>query len=218
MIFKIKKFTRENIPFVVPALRAGVSMVRAQASQRLIRRMLSEKTPLFVELGAGDKKGEGGWVTVDMTERCDIFWDLRNGLPFPDGSVSKIYSSHFFEHLSYQETQTLLDECLRVLIPAGTFSICVPNAKLFLDAYSNPDLFNEDQLLGYKPAHNHTTKIDYLNYIGYMNGEHRYMFDEENLLHILKAKGFNNAHSRPFDPGLDLQDRDYVSIYAEAEK
>ncbi len=70
----------------------------------------------------------------------------------------------------------------------------------------------------YPPAFNHTTLIDYANFIAYMDGEHKYMFDEENLLHILKSNGFRNVRLRPFDPNLDLQERDFVSIYAEAEK
>jgi len=31
------------------------------------------------------------------------------------------------------------------------------------------------------PAWNDTTKIDYVNYTAYMDNDHRYMFDEENL-------------------------------------
>ena len=44
------------------------------------------------------------------------------------------------------------------------------------------------------------------------------MFDEENLLYILGSKAFKNPHLREFDPTLDLQERDYESIYAEAVK
>jgi hypothetical protein len=44
------------------------------------------------------------------------------------------------------------------------------------------------------------------------------MFDEENLLYVLKSKAFRNAHLRSFDPSLDLKERDFESIYAEAEK
>ena len=74
------------------------------------------------------------------------------------------------------------------------------------------------EFLSYKPAYNQTTKIDYLNYIAYMDGEHKYMFDEENLLYILESKGFKNVHLRQFDPSIDQLARDSISIYAEAEK
>jgi hypothetical protein len=51
-----------------------------------------------------------------------------------------------------------------------------------------------------------------------MDGHHNYMFDEENLLFILKSAGFRNVHVRQFNPDLDIKQRDYESIYAEAEK
>lgn len=204
MISKIKSLIRDK--------------VKHQLSRRHIRRMLKERSEIFVELGAWNKKGEGGWVTIDITKDCDIFWDIRKGLPFPDESINKLYSSHLFEHLSFKEGQQLLDECRRVLIPGGTFSICVPNARLYIEAYLKSDSLDENQFFGYKPAYNNTTRIDYVNYTAYMDGHHKYMFDEENLLYILGSTGFRNAHLRQFNPSLDPKVRDFESIYAEAEK
>jgi predicted SAM-dependent methyltransferase len=218
MIKEIKRFVREKFPFIGSAKRAGVAVVKHYLSQRKIGRVLKERSEIFVELGAGDKKGVGGWVTVDISSNCDIFWDLRKGLPFPDESISKIYSSHFLEHLSFEEGQKILEECRRVLIQGGTFSICVPNARLFIEAYLNSDSLDKNQFFAHKPAYNNTTKIDYVNYIAYMAGHHKYMFDEENLPYILKSSGFRNARLRLFDPHLDLKQRDFESIYAEAEK
>ena len=133
-------------------------------------------------------------------------------------SIQKIYSSHFFEHLSYREGQKLLDECLRVLVPGGTCSICVPNARIYIEAYVKALPLERALFLGYEPAYNSTTIIDQVNYTAYMDGEHKYMFDEENLIHILTAKKFRNVHLRAFDPSCDSKVRDCQSIYAEAEK
>ena len=213
MISEIKKLVRG---FLLRAKSAGLAFVKHQLSKKHIKRLLKEERQIFLELGAGDKKGKEGWVTIDVTKNCDIFWDLRKGLPFPDESIAKIYSSHFFEHLSFKESQQLLDECRRVLVSGGTFSICVPNARLYIEAYLKPDSMVENRF--FKHAYNNTTRIDYVNYTAYMGGDHRYMFDEENLLHILKSKAFRNAHLRSFDPSLDLKERDFESIYAEAEK
>jgi hypothetical protein len=104
-----------------------------------------------------------------------------------------------------------------VLVPGGKFLICVPNARIYLEAYVNriplaPSYFVQ------LAAFNGTTAIDCVNYIAYMAGQHAYMFDEENLLHILQASGFKNVGLRRFDPNLDRQERDYESIYAEADK
>lgn len=149
--------------------------LRGHISRQRIRKHLRSNADIFVEVGAGDKKGENGWLTIDMTRNCDIFWDLRNGMPFPNESVSKIYSSHFLEHLSFKEAQVFLDECLRVLVDGGLFSICVPNAKLFIEAYSSSIMLDPNTFLGYKQASNNTTSIDYVNYIAYMDGHHKYM-------------------------------------------
>lgn len=189
---------------------------KQQKSKIRIRYLIKETQQIWLEVGAGDKKGKNGWITVDITKNCNIFWDLRNGLPFPDESVSKVYSSHFLEHLSFKEGQRFLRECLRVLVPSGTFSICVPNARLYLEAYVKSDPL--DHFCKYTPAYNSTTKIDYVNYIAYMDGHHNYMFDEENLLFILKSAGFTNVYMRGFIPELDLKERDYESIYGEAKK
>lgn len=186
-------------------------------SRKKISSALNSGKDIFLELGAGDKKGSNGWITIDMTENCDIFCDLRKGITFPNESVSKIYSSHFFEHLTFKEGQIFLDECLRVLISGGIFSICVPNARIYIEAYLNSELA-ADKFFSYKPAYNNTTKIDYVNYIAYMDGHHNYMFDEENLIYILKAKGMKKVRLREFDPLLDLKVRDHESIYAIAEK
>jgi predicted SAM-dependent methyltransferase len=109
-------------------------------------------------------------------------------------------------------------ECRRVLVPGGTFSICVPNAKLYLDAYVKSDSLDESRFFRWKPAYNNTTRIDYVNYIAFMEGYHKYMFDEENIVYILKSKGFRNVRVRQFDQSLDDKERDFESIYAEAEK
>jgi hypothetical protein len=44
------------------------------------------------------------------------------------------------------------------------------------------------------------------------------LFDQEHLLAILVAAGFEEAHPREFDPSLDLEFRRFESIYALARK
>ena len=198
-------------------LKPAYLVYKHAISKRRISSFLNKQQEIYLEIGSGDKKGSNGWMTIDMTRNCDIYWDLRKGIPFPNESVSKIYSSHFFEHLTFKEGQTFLDECLRVLVPGGVFSICVPNARIYIEAYLNSNL-ETDKFFGYKPAYNNTTKIDYINYTAYMDGHHKYMFDEENLVYILKGKGLKNVRIREFDPHLDRKERDFESIYAVAEK
>ena len=97
-----------------------------------------------------------------MNRTCDINWDLRFGIPFPDGSVSKIYSSHLFEHLTFKEINILIKECRRAIKKDGVFSIAVPNARLYIEAYSNKDTsFWGKQPSYWAPAYNNTnSEID----------------------------------------------------------
>ena len=173
---------------------------------------------LWLEVGAGPRRGTDGWTTLDAQEGCDLPWDLRRGLPFPDGSAERIYSSHFLEHLDHEQGQAFLGECRRVLRPGGTFSLAVPNARIYLEAYARPEAFDRDRFLRHAPAVKSSARIDVVGYIAYMDGHHHNLFDEEKLLLFLEAGGLRNARLRDFDPGLDRAERDYESIYAVAER
>ena len=74
------------------------------------------------------------------------------------------------------------------------------------------------EFFGWKPAFNETTAIDAINYVAYMDGEHKYMFDQENLLHILQIAGFTDVAARSMDPSIDRPERDYESLYAQGVK
>lgn len=204
--------------FVTKLARSIRHLELLAASPLLVRKLVKGGSPIKLELGAGRKKGANGWTTLDRTPGCDLYCDLAKGIPFPDQSVTAIYSSHVFEHLTYKQAQILLDECLRVLIPGGKFSICVPNARLYLSAYVNDRDITDKRFFEYPPAYNRTTRMDYVNYVAYMDGEHKYMFDEENLVYILRQKGFKDAQLRSFDKSLDREARNHESIYAEGYK
>lgn len=185
-------------------------------TKQKIRNFLKERKEIFLDLGAGNKPGKGNWLTIDMTPLCDIYWNLLDGLPFPDESISQIYSSHFFEHLSFQEGQMLFKECYRVLAKGGIFKICVPNSEPLILSYTDSSYLEKHKLQVRKNKLNNTTKIDFLN-LCYLD-EHKYMFDIENLLFILNAVGFRNVRERRFDPAIDHNTRESWSIHAEAEK
>lgn len=212
---KFRSVIKDRYPLLWLFVRAGATVILHSLSKRKIKGILKKEKELHIELGAD--KGRKGWYTFDISGKADLYWDLTFGIPLPNNSVSKIYSSHFLEHFSFKEIQYILDETRRVLVPGGIFSICVPNAKLYIDAYAKSDTLDEDYFI-YKPGYHETTRIDYVNYMAYMNGKHKYMFDTENLIYLLQAKGFKNAHLRKFDPSLDLKKHDYESIYAEAVK
>lgn len=180
-------------------------------------RSLKNKEIIWLEFGSGHKKGTGGWTTVDLVG-ADISCDLRKGIPLPDESVDRIYSSHMFEHIPYQELVFFINECFRVLKKGGELSVCVPNAGLYIQAYIAGSWFRPIETC-HKPAVVDTGSfLDQVNYIAYMGQEHRYMFDEENLINTLKMAAFRDVALREFDASIDLETRHFESIYAVAVK
>lgn len=68
----------------------------------------------------------GGQHLVDWSPAV-IRADLRKPLPYGDGEVSAIYSSHALEHLFFAEAQDLLCECHRVLRDGGVLRLALPD-------------------------------------------------------------------------------------------
>jgi len=180
-------------------------------------RALSKQEQVYLELGSGAKKGANGWTTIDVSG-ADISHDLRFGIPLPNNSVDRIYTSHMFEHIPYKSLLVFIKECFRVLKPGGELSVCVPNAGYYIRAYINRERFQPVKK-GYEPAIVDTgSYIDQVNYIAYMDELHKYMFDDENLINTLKHAPFKDVRLREFDDTLDLESRDFQSIYALAIK
>src|SRR5205807_1511865 len=89
----------------IPSARHQLSRIARCAAAQQILNNVSE---IKLNLGSGPVKGRDGWLTVDQYEGVDIQWDLNSALPFPDGSVSQIYSSHVLEHFYYRDLTRLL--------------------------------------------------------------------------------------------------------------
>lgn len=198
-------------------LATVLAIIRAFAQKRKIKELLENRSEIKLELGESKSRMEG-WLTVDCQGAPDLLHDLRQPFPFPDGSVDQIYSSHVIEYFDYQELLSHLSEIRRMLKPGGVFRVAVPNARIYLDAYFHSDSFDVNYYCRYAPAFHYHSPIDIVNYIAYMAGYHRRLFDEAQLLAILKSAGFRNVASRAFDENIDLEDRRYESIYARAER
>ncbi len=94
-----------------------------------------------LDVGAGsDSQGEnerraakglphrpaGDWTTVDAFVGADVKAQMW-ALPFRDGAVDEIWSSHALEHIRPADVAPTLTEWFRVLRPGGTAVIQVPN-------------------------------------------------------------------------------------------
>lgn len=183
-----------------------------------IRAIVGGSAPVNLELGSGAKKGSNGWTTMDLNKQCDLPHNLLNNIPFPDVSVDKIYSSHFLEHFYTRDIVRILKESYRVLKPGGWISACVPDGSLYVMAYAKNKVLDPDVWLRYKPAATIFSPIDIINYMAYMDDEHKHLFDIDNLIALFASAGFKNVRQRSFNPELDLEVRDYQSIYVEGTK
>lgn len=207
-----KDSIRNSAPWMILAYHDIAGRIHMQRTKRRVLQLLRSGGPLWLDLGGGDSP-RPGWLSVDLTPNCDVYWNLARGLPFPSASVDRIYSSHLLEHLTFEQGEDLLLECKRVLKPGGEISVCVPNAKLFVEAYLG-SVSLPRHMFGGTDAYFETTAIDSLNYVAYMGEHHKYMFDQENLNHRLGAAGFVDVQARSFDYSIDLQSRRAESIYA----
>ncbi|MEX0348509.1 MAG: hypothetical protein AB3N15_03720 [Paracoccaceae bacterium] len=55
-----------------------------------------------------------------------------------------------------------------------------------------------------------------MNYLDYKGGEHKYMFHRDNLLAILRLRGFESVKARAFDAEVDLPECNHLSLHALA--
>jgi len=216
LILTIKDPLQAYMNDSAPATRAADESVKACIP--LLKFCINNKLPVKIELGAGVKRT--GWITIDQYGDVDIQCDIvKVGIPFPDNSVDMIYSQHFLEHLSYPTPMVdILLECKRVLKSGSIFSICVPDVSIYINAYLNRHTINEGVLKNidfWKPGFNYNSPLDYINYMAYMGGHHKHMFDLENLIAILTNAGFVDVRERSFDENLDKKERRMESVYVE---
>jgi len=194
-------------------LRSAGTAVSRRASRRKWEQVPTDGTARL-HLGCGWAHKDG-WVNVDLfATSADIVWDLRHGIPLPDGSAAAIFHEHMLEHLSLRDGYLLARECLRVLAPGGVLRIGVPDAGLCIDSYAgkaDPDW-----------AQSRPTAMLAVQALFYEHG-HRSMWDGETLTRALLAAGFAEARRTDFgeswiEPCPDSEDRRDGTLYAEARK
>lgn len=82
-----------------------------------------------------------GWETVDIVD-ADNNVNFRNdALPFPDESVSLVFSSHVIEHISDESAFHLFSEVHRILKKGGAFRVVCPDLDKVIRAYKENNLY-----------------------------------------------------------------------------
>jgi predicted SAM-dependent methyltransferase len=182
-----------------------------------MRKLVAAGHEVRLELGSGPREGMTGWTSVDLSPGATMQLDLREPLPFPDRCVDEIYTSHMLEHFTYPMPMlALLQECRRVMKPGSRIAVAVPNGRLFLEAYFDPAGFDRKRFCTEEVGLHFTSPIDVVNFIAYLGGDHKFLFDSDNLPRVLEEAGFREARMRGFDARVDVERRRHESIYAEA--
>ena len=86
---------------------------------------IAGKDKVFIDLGCGTRKKEGT-IGIDKfpAPGVDIVCDIEKGIPVEDGSVDKIYTTYFLEHVS--NLIFVFQEMYRVLVDGGVVELLVP--------------------------------------------------------------------------------------------
>ncbi len=120
---------------------AGVSVSwRVARTPRRPERFAERTTPIRLHLGPGPNwvKPSEEWLNVDVHPRWgDIVVNFQefDALPLKSDSVTCIYGSHVFEHMSVWVTDNIFSECARVLKPGGVLRIVLPDVVRSMEAY-----------------------------------------------------------------------------------
>jgi predicted SAM-dependent methyltransferase len=90
----------------------------------------------LVNLGCGATY-HPDWVNMDVEPRASEIrrWDVRVRLPFDDGSIDAVYTSHLVEHLAPDDLVRLLRDICRVIRTGGIVRIVAPDLESICRAY-----------------------------------------------------------------------------------
>ncbi len=168
-------------------------------------RKFRNKSNLRLHLGCGNRILQG-WVNCDcylpkdVSDEDSISFDLRQRLPFPDTSVIQLYSDSFFEHLFLEETNKMLKEIWRVLVPGGSMRIGVPDGELWIRSYL------DSNTILHKWRDPKKLSVPYMFDINEIsqNGGHKFLFDFPSLKYLLESNGFRNIVKYSAGDGSEL--------------
>ena len=141
-----------------------------------------------------------------------------SGFLFCDNSVKNIYSSHFLEHILFEDAKKLFKECYRVLINGGHIRICVPSLDKEVESIKHAIIEYENGNISTVQKYLTSNSIGYISYYS----AHRQMYNYENLYLILSNSGFTQIKQYDFKVGeiidVELLDTRNNSLYVEAMK
>ena len=172
--------------------------------------LANKSQPYKLHIGCGQNIFSG-WINIDIEANnpgVDLICDIRNELPFDDGSCSLIYNEHVLEHLTVEEGLFFLKECRRVLQPGGVLRVAMPDLKDVVDNY-NSESFRDPDWLKWPEYQFIQTRAEAMN-ISFRWWEHKWLYDLEELNRRLSEAGYVNTKSQKWRESSipELKDRE----------
>jgi predicted SAM-dependent methyltransferase len=128
-----------------------------------------------------------------------LSFDIGNGLPLHDASLSGVNLSHFLEHFDIDRGRAILLECRRVLRAGGVARVSCPDLRKYARAYLSGDsayfsAIGSPAFCNYPNLPTFGAILAGKAYDG-MNG-HKWFYDSETVVALLKEAGFASARAR----------------------
>ena len=135
------------------------------------------------------------------------YLDITRRWPFQNGSLSTIYSSHVFEHLTLHGARNCLSEARRCLRDDGLLRLSMPDLDSFINEYKP-----ENSMLW-------ATNLFEANERSEKN-MHHFMYNFDSLSQLLKEAGFSRVLRRDYKvgdcPDVEHLDNRPESLFVEA--
>jgi predicted SAM-dependent methyltransferase len=202
----VTRFVKGGTSLVTSIAGGVVSRARADVMRWSAGRQIrNQDGPVRLCLGSGHAPIPG-WTNIDFEPPADLLLDLRYPLPWPDGSVTSIYSEHVVEHLPLENASSMYREWRRIIAPDGTVRIATPDLALLIEDYRGDWRARHDWVHWPEYA-NIDTPVRMIN-IAMRAWGHQYLYDYPELEQRLREAGFSDirrvALGDSVDPALRL--------------
>ena len=168
----------------------------------LIKNYMSQPGLKKLQIGAQSNSIEG-WLNVDLEPKEEhvVYMDATKPFPFKSNSVDYVFSEHMIEHVSFEEADFMLSECMRILKPEGKIRLATPNILTVANILIDPD--HSDHQVYIKHYHDRfmdrSLPIDPVYVVNklFYSFDHRFIHGSSTLNYLLSKHGFKTIEEFP---------------------
>jgi predicted SAM-dependent methyltransferase len=154
-----------------------------------------------LQLGCGPNV-LAGWLntTLQPIHAGAIHLNALKPFPIADAVFHYIFSEHMIEHLTFQQGQSMLRECFRVMQHGGRIRLATPDLAKIIALYTHsadaePQAYNHwllDTFMQQQPTDNYNPCFA-VNKMFYGWDKHIFIYDYRTLCYALEQAGFTEV-------------------------